>query len=103
VLTLIAQSAELAGVESHTLEWYLVWSTVALTVVTLTTTLVTALLSWVSWKQYKVEAEKSKVVSDNATSVANNSVDSMEHVAVVALTHRERVRAMKHLRKGSGV
>lgn|SRR5512138_3905475 len=92
---------EIAGIESHTLEWYLVWSTVALAVVTLVTALITGLLTWVSWKLYKVDAEKNKQLIDKSAEVANNSIDSMEHVAVTAITHSDRVRRMKRLRKGT--
>lgn len=87
---------EIGDIESHTLEWYLVWSTVALAIVTLATAIVTGLLTWISWKTYKVEAEKT-------ASIANNSIDSIEHVAVVAMTHADRVKKMKHLRRGTDV
>lgn len=101
VAMLTEETTKVAGLSegNHTLEWYLVWSTVGLGLATLSGMLVTMLLTWVSWKLYKVDAAR----SETSAKVANNSIDSMEHVAVVALTHEDRIRQMKLLRKGRGV
>jgi hypothetical protein len=94
---------ELGGIDDHTLEWYLLVATGILAAITLATALVTGLLAWVSWKLYKIDAEKTeKIVSESGT-VANNSINSMEHVAVNALSHPERVRRMNRIRRGRGI
>lgn len=65
----------------HTAELLVIVSTIALTVVT-------ALLTFVSWKLYKVDAEKT-----------NNAIDSMEHVAITAITHEDRLRQLKAIER----
>lgn len=93
----LAQEVQIGGIESHTLEWYLVWSTIVLAVVTLATAIVTGLLTWISWKTYKVEAEKTVNQTNKTIELANNSVDSMEHVAVTAIDSAARHRELRRL------
>lgn len=69
----------------HMTEWLVIVSTIALTIVS-------TALTWVSYKLYKVDADKT-------ASIANNSIDSMEHVAITAITHEDRVRAIKRFRR----
>jgi hypothetical protein len=69
---------------SHVLELFVILSTIALTIVTVA-------LTWISYKLYKVDSEK-------VSSIANNSIDSMEHVAITAITHEDRVRQLKRIR-----
>lgn len=52
----------------------------------------TIALTWVSWKLYKIDAQKTTVV-------AKESIDSMRDVALTALTHEDRVRQLKHISK----
>lgn len=94
---------ELGGIEDHTLEWYLLVATGTLAAITLATALVTALLAWVSWKLYKIDAEKTEKLSSDNKEVANNSLNSMESVAVAAISHRDRIRQMNRIRKGRGI
>lgn len=79
--TLAAAEAVTAG--SHTWEIVLALSTIGLAIAT-------AVGIWASLKLAKVtEADASKL--------ANNSVDSMENVAVHALTRADKIAALNHL------
>jgi hypothetical protein len=102
IITWLAEASPSGG-DSHTLEWWLIWSTVVLALVTLATAIVTGLQTWISWKTYKVESEKTNNAINKSSDVSEHAIDGMEHVAVVAITHNERVRQMKHIRKGKGV
>lgn len=69
--------------DAHVIELSIVVSTIALTIVT-------ALLTWVSWKLYKVDADKT-----------NHSIDALENVAITAITHEDRVRQLKAIKSHS--
>ncbi len=88
----MASGAEETGLSASTvIELSVVFSTLGLVIVT-------ALLTWVSWKQFKKD-------SDNIKDVANNSIDSMENVAVHSITeitesNRQRqLHTLKRIRK----
>lgn len=79
----ITLAAEAAAAGSHTWEIVLALSTVALFFATTVGAVVT----------YKL----AKATEADAAKLSNNSVDSMENIASLALTRDERIRAINHL------
>lgn len=78
-----AASAEAAADSSHMLEWILALATTALAIVT-------------AWAAY-VTAKLARATERDAATLANNSVDSMENVAVTALDHFSRTQELRRL------